>query len=459
MRFARGVVVRVAEAPRGACVTSRSRCALRRPARSFGTVIAQLDANGEDKNSRGMPEAMKQRGFWKLDDVSDEQLVADLKGLLAADGRVEARIVAHLAELDTRRLHLRGAPSLFEYCQKRLGLSDNQAYFRITAARVARRFPVVFELLERREIHLTSVALLSKYLTEENHRELLSEAQSLSKRELLRALARRAPRPDAPNRLRKLPPRAGAVSAGPTGTLEALSETAYRLQLDTSPALKEKLELARDLMSHANPTGDLAIVIERGLDLLIAKLQQRRFGQTSRPGQRQRTASRGPVEQLGQSKSDSPESVAHLDRSESVSRSAIRVTKGAIQHSHESKPPRPVVGGPDQLESAGPKLNRSALVASQRQGGKTRDHIPHETRRQLVARDGLCCSYVGDDGQRCGSKAFLQVHHDRAWAKGGPDTLDNLRLFCAAHNRLQAEQEFGAALVQSAIEQRRGRVA
>ena len=94
-----------AEAPRGARVTRRSRFALWRPARSFGGVIAQLDATGEDKYSRGMPDGMKQRGFWKLDDVSDEQLVADLKELLAADGRVEARIVAHLgtASASTRR--------------------------------------------------------------------------------------------------------------------------------------------------------------------------------------------------------------------------------------------------------------------------------------------------------------------------------------------------------------------
>ena len=106
---------------------------------------------------------MKARGFWHLGDVSDERLVASLRELLMAEGRSEARIVAHLAEVDERRLHLRdAAPSLFEYCQKKLGLSDNQAYYRIAAARVARRFPVVFELLERHEIHLTSIAALAK---------------------------------------------------------------------------------------------------------------------------------------------------------------------------------------------------------------------------------------------------------------------------------------------------------
>src|SRR5688572_3639553 len=184
---------------------------------------------------------MKARGFWQLGELSDERLLGSLRELLVAEGRSEARIVAHLAEVDARRIHLKAsAPSLFEYCQKQLGLSDNQAYYRIAAARVAQRFPVVFELLERRAIHLTNIAPLTKHLTAENHLELLREAGRLSKRELLRWLARRYPQPEVSSHIRKLPdrelasrqlvPRAGAVSAGPTGSLEPRSESHYRLQ-------------------------------------------------------------------------------------------------------------------------------------------------------------------------------------------------------------------------------------
>ena len=170
-----------------------------------------------------------------MDEVSDERLVAGLRELLLAEGRSEARIVAHLAEVDARRLHLkRASPSLFEYCQKQLGLSDCQAYYRIVAARVGQKFPVVFELLERRQIHLTNIAPLAKHLTTENHLELLGEAGRLSKRELLRWLARRYPQPEVASGMRKLParqlvPKPGSVSAGPTGSLEARSETYYRL--------------------------------------------------------------------------------------------------------------------------------------------------------------------------------------------------------------------------------------
>lgn len=43
------------------------------------------------------------------------------------------------------------------------------------------------------------------------------------------------------------------------------------------------------------------------------------------------------------------------------------------------------------------------------------------------------------------------LHHDLAWARGGDDAADNLRLLCAPHNRLLAERDFGRAHVAQAI--------
>jgi hypothetical protein len=402
---------------------------------------------------------MKQRGFWQLDDVSNERLVASLTELLTAEGRTEARIVAHLAELDARRLHLRRAQSLFDYCQRHLGLSENQAYFRIAAARVARRFPVVFRLLEQRAIHLTSVALLSKYLSEENHLDLLSEGQGLSKRALLEMLARRFPKADVASHVRALPVRPGTVAAGPTGTLEPLSEARYCLQLSTSHALKEKLELARDLMSHANPSGDIAVVVERGLDLLIAKLQQRRWGQTSQPRKAQRSRSRPLETELPQPATEHGSRPHHdtadrkaakpppeLDRSDRSNHGGAARVDPLLTESPRFESPAP------QPEAMGTPLPHPPAAS------RARSHIAHETRRQLVARDGLCCSYIGDDGARCRARAFLQIDHGHPWAKGGSETLGNLRLLCRAHNQLLAEQAFGKAHQRRAIaDQRRCR--
>lgn len=119
--------------------------------------------------------------FWNLSTLSDNQLLQDLSELLAGSARVEARIVAHLTEVEERRLHLKAAcSSLFDYCLRRIGLSESEAFHRITAARLARRFPVIFELLEGRAIHLSALRILRDHLTTENHRELLTLARKSS---------------------------------------------------------------------------------------------------------------------------------------------------------------------------------------------------------------------------------------------------------------------------------------
>jgi hypothetical protein len=71
----------------------------------------------------------------------------------------------------------------------------------------------------------------------------------------------------------------------------------------------------------------------------------------------------------------------------------------------------------------------------------------------VAERDEHRCTFTSSEGRRCSARAFLQLHHEEAWARGGPDTADNLRLLCAQHNRLLAEQDFGAAKILKAIEQ------
>ena len=72
-----------------------------------------------------------------------------------------------------------------------LRLSNSEAFYRITAARIARRFPLVFTLVEQRRLHLTAVCLLRDYLTPENHEELLRDATHKTKWQIQELLAKR----------------------------------------------------------------------------------------------------------------------------------------------------------------------------------------------------------------------------------------------------------------------------
>ena len=68
--------------------------------------------------------------------------------------------------------------------------------------------------------------------------------------------------------------------------------------------------------------------------------------------------------------------------------------------------------------------------------------IPAQARRGVWARDEGRCTFVGPNG-RCTETALLQFHHEDPFAVGGPPTIENIHLRCAAHNRYEAELFFG----------------
>jgi 5-methylcytosine-specific restriction endonuclease McrA len=69
--------------------------------------------------------------------------------------------------------------------------------------------------------------------------------------------------------------------------------------------------------------------------------------------------------------------------------------------------------------------------------------IPARVRDEVFVRDRGKCSYQGPDGRKCGSTHVIQVDHIKPVARGGASSLDNLRLLCAHHNRLEAERLMG----------------
>src|SRR5438552_13703064 len=138
--------------------------------------------------------------------LSDGELLRDLAALLAHDRTTTAALLAHLAEVDARRLYLPAAyPSMFAYCVHELRLSEDAAYKRIQAARVARQFPIIFDAVADGRLHLSAVGLLAPYLTPENAGELLAAAALKTKSEIEELVARRFPRSETLGLLAALP--------------------------------------------------------------------------------------------------------------------------------------------------------------------------------------------------------------------------------------------------------------
>ncbi len=344
----------------------------------------------------------------QLKSMSDDELLRRLADLLRQSRRVEADLVAHIAEVDERRLYAREAsPSMFAYCTEVLRLSEAEAYLRIAAARASREHPVLLAMLADGRLHLTAIAKVAPHLTRDNRDNrdtLLARAAHRSKREIEELVAELAPRPDAPSLMRKLPesrtkgqrpdravpPREigrdrvdpaspelrpdgvaklelVASSAAPPAVVELLAPALYKVQFTASAALHDKLERLRALMRPSVPDGDLAAIIEQAVTEKLERLEARRFALTKAP--------------------------------------------------------------------------RKALAASAT-SPRTR-HIPAAVRRAVHERDGGRCRYVDDEGRRCTAREGLEFHHRHPFGHGGDHSPQNLLLMCRAHNGYLADVDYG----------------
>jgi hypothetical protein len=62
-----------------------------------------------------------------------------------------------------------------------------------------------------------------------------------------------------------------------------LSPDRYKLQLTIGGETLEKLRLAKDMLSHAIPSGDEAAVLDRALTVLVEDLARKKFADIRRP--------------------------------------------------------------------------------------------------------------------------------------------------------------------------------
>lgn len=87
---------------------------------------------------------------YDLTQLRDDALIHGLDALAAQDRKAIARLMAHVAEVDARRLYApAGYSSMHAYCVEKLHLSEGAAWQRIHVAKKARALPQMFEALAR----------------------------------------------------------------------------------------------------------------------------------------------------------------------------------------------------------------------------------------------------------------------------------------------------------------------
>jgi len=344
---------------------------------------------------------------YTLAHLRDEVLLLNLAALVAQDRVTTATLLAHIAEVDARRLYApAGYASMHAYCVEELCLSEDAAYKRIQAARAARQFPVLFPALAEGRLHLSAVCLLAPHLTAENAEELIEAATHRRKSEIEGFLIRRFAGTEAPAMIwtvlpisdRSVPQLApgqveGEASKGIRATDDQLapgrvedpeakpappSPERFLVEFTIGESTHEKLRYAQALLSHAVPTGDVAQVLDRALDALIADLEKRKFGAITR-----RTRPQGTT----------------------------------------------------------PEPSRQGTTVRKR-------YVPAQVRRAVWERDQGRCTFVGATGHRCEARMFLEFDHIDPVARGGKATVEGMRLRCRAHNQYEAERRFGAGFMR-----------
>lgn len=201
-----------------------------------------------------------------FESLSDSQLLEEVHSLVARHRDITAALIAALAVVESRQLHLgEGYSSLYDYCTKHLHLSEHEAYNRIQSARIALRFPVVLDLLASGDLTMTTVNVLGGYLSEENHVALLEAARHKSKRQVEAQVGALAPKPDT------------------RSTLTPLGDGRYKLQVTLSAEDYETLRRLQDLMRHAIPDGNPAEIVGRAFSLLKTHVERQRLAMVRRP--------------------------------------------------------------------------------------------------------------------------------------------------------------------------------
>ena len=156
-------------------------------------------------------------------ELSDAELLTATRRHVGRSNQLLASLLAHLAEVEARGIHrTRACSSLYTYCVYELRFSEDEAFRRVSAARLVRRFPVLLDAIAAGELHLTGLLMLGPHLTNENLVEVLARAKHRTKKEIGRLVRKLDPLPDVPARIDPLGPgpaqlvpalRPGAISS------------------------------------------------------------------------------------------------------------------------------------------------------------------------------------------------------------------------------------------------------
>lgn len=358
---------------------------------------------------------------YALDHVPDSVLLDDLRRYYFQERGTRAIVLAHIAEVDERKLYApAGYSSMFVYCVEALGMSKNRALKRIQAARTARRFPAIFPMLCDGVLCLGGVCLLAPHLTPENDQELLDAARGKTSLEIEAYLHRRFPPPES------LPLAPVPVSPRPADldseAVENASEPIEYSSRNTMTSLSPQT-----LDGHLTPSR----CVPGGREFVGSAARGAATPSVLPPASPPAQPNLAPVRVL---MDDAMQKDLHYlqilvgDRAGSGATKVVRRALRLMIHVMEK---------------------RLFARSRQRSASVNPRSISTDVKSVVWQRDGGRCTFLAESGNRCTATHLLEFDHVQPVARGGRSTVENLRLRCPTHNQLEAERVFGAEFMKA----------
>ena len=328
-----------------------------------------------------------------LKSLCDESLLNQTKLLVENERKITADVIKHFFELNRRKLYLaRGYDSLFSMLTKEFRYCPATAMLRINAVRLMVDVPEVIEKIESVEMLVTIIANIQSFLnseakiqrayTKEAKIELIETCLGKSVIEVQKEFVRRNPEIEKRESVR------------------IISENRLRVSHSVSNALEEKLQRIKMLWTHVDPNMSREDLLDRMAEITLDQIDPVR--KTARAKKRAEKAEQSKTEHAPVG------SAAPI-----IADNSLRVPEVKVE----------------TIDSSVPTPDDSGMVRNRQ--------ISAETNRLVYERnDGDGCAFEDETTKkRCGSHFQLQRDHIEPWSHGGSNDSDNLRIFCANHNR------------------------
>jgi hypothetical protein len=424
--------------------------------------------------------------------LSDAELLTETRSFVGRSNRLLAELLARLGEVEARGVHrTRSCSSLYTYCIYELRFSEDEAFRRVSAARLVRRFPQLLDAIAAGELHLTGLLMLGPHLTKDNLLDVMARAKHRTKREIARLVRVLDPLPPVPARIEPLGPApARVVSPVPTWQQFVDSMNPVReLAAGERPCDWGLADEQRESDGQVSTTqiGHRTVVVSGAEPVAVtapapARVEAELSGEFVTSAQVDGAAcdDLAAPQRYAVQFTATEEYVRLVDEAKALlSHSAPRVTLEEVQlramraFVEALRKRKYAAGGPvidaanDALSFSAPdddyapacaaadaptttsaspmRANEFSRTSEPRRRGR---HIPAATRRAVAARDDYRCTYADTSGNRCKETRSLEFHHVVPFAVSCCHDVSNLTLRCAAHNALAAEEDFGRDLVQ-----------